>query len=391
MTDISLELAWPFPSWPGVLRYGLVFTVPVVFGAVLFRLARFEMQLVTARVALGLLALRLTTIAVILITLFFEPSVSKIRREDVPGRILIAVDTSDSMRVTDPQRPMVEKLLLAKQLNWTHDISGDREVTDWIAETSAGSAPSFADTPVGRARRSRYDAIVKRIDDSTRLALAERILLPDGSSLLDRLKSKHTVELVGADQTLVGLPTDPARLTTSLDSARPQSAPPSARAPALTDLKLPLARAGESSDKLLAVILLTDGRHNRGDSPQQRANELAARGVPIYPVAMAPRLAPPDVSIVAAKAQAPMVFKGDQEELLDLSTNYPLLEELATITDGKVYTPETIDELIERLRGETAVVEHRTVRPFRQSWWVLGLILGLLTVEWSVRKWNGLA
>ncbi len=309
-TDVSLELAWPFSGWPDPVQYGMVFAVPTVIGAMLFRLSRFEMRLVSAKIALALLTLRLATVAAILGTLFFDPQYTAVRREDVPGRILIAVDTSDSMRVTDPQRPMAEKLLLAKQLNWTHDISGDREVTDWIAETSAGSAPSFADTPVGRAHRSRYDAIVKRIDDATRLALAERVLLSDGASLLDRLKSKHTVELVGADQTLVGLPTDPARLMNSLDSARPQSAPPSAHAPALTDLKLPLARAGESSGKLLAIILLTDGRHNCGDSPQQRANELAARGVPIYPVAMAPRLAPPDVSIVAAKAQASTVFKG---------------------------------------------------------------------------------
>ena len=307
-TDASLELAWPFPGWPSALRYGLVLAIPIAVGALLFRLSRFEMQLVSRRVAVGLISLRFATIAAILFTLFFEPSISRTRREEVPGRILIAVDTSDSMRVTDPQRPLAEKLALAKRLQLTHDISSAREVDEWIAEAGAGSTPTFADTPEGRARRSRFEAIVKRMDESTRLAFAERVLGPEGLSLRARLKSKHTIDLVGVEQALTGLPDDPVRLAAALDANRPYSQPS-----LLTDLKLPLARASETAEgraKLLGLILLTDGRHNLGESPQRRAGELAARGVPIFPVLMAPREPVPDVSIVSAKAQASTVFKG---------------------------------------------------------------------------------
>jgi len=309
MTDTTLELGWPFPGWPSALRYGVIFAIPLLITAVLWTLSRFERRLVSTHIAAILLGLRLTTLAAILGTLFFEPQVTRLRREEVPGRILIAVDTSDSMRVTDPHRTIAEKLALAKRLQWTHDIAGDREVDDWIFS----GAPSFADTVEGRAGRRRFEAIVRRMDDATRLAQAERILVPDGLALIEKLKATHAVELVGANQTLVGLPTDSARLSNALDSSRPYSQPPSAIAPALTDLKLPLARAGESIDgqtKLLGVVLLTDGRHNWGEAPQLRASELAARGVPIFPVVMAPRTAPPDVSIVEAKAQAATVFKG---------------------------------------------------------------------------------
>ena len=312
-TDATLELGWPFPGWPGFLRYGLVVVIPLAIALLLVLLSRFELRLVPFRTAIILLALRLTTLAVLFVTLFFEPQVAKVRREEVPGRVVVAVDTSDSMRVTDPHRPLAEKLLLAKHLGLTHEISADREVNDWIAEARAGSTPSFTDTADGRARKYRFDAIVRRIDDSTRLAKAERVLTPSGQALLDRLKAKHAVIFVGFDQTAVGLPADPERLAAALDSARLYSSPPSERPPALTDLKLPLARVGESSSdpaKILGVILLTDGRHTWGEAPHQRAGELAARQVPIFPVAMAPNLAPPDVSIITAKAQAATVFKG---------------------------------------------------------------------------------
>ncbi len=312
-TDAALELAWPFPGWPGALRYGLVFAIPLAIAGLLVLLSRFELRLVPFRVALVLLALRLTTVAVVLIALFFEPQVAKVRRGEVTGRVIVAVDTSDSMRVTDPHRPIAEKLLLAKHLGLAHEISSDREVDDWIAEAQAGGAPSFADTADGRTKNARFESILKRVDDSTRLAQAERVLTPAGQSLLDRLKAKHAVEFLGYDQSAVGLSTDPARLATALDSTRPHSKPPSTHPATLTDLKLPLARVGESSNdpaKVLGVILLTDGRHTWGESPQKRAGELAARGVPIYPVVMAPKIAPPDISIVTAKAQAATVFKG---------------------------------------------------------------------------------
>lgn len=516
MTNAALEFDWAFAGWPSAVRYGVIVAIPLALGIAIFFLSRTEMWLVSRRVAVPLWMLRWTLASVLLALLLFDPREIEVERERIPGRILIAVDTSDSMRVCDPQRPLAEKLALAKKLQWTHDISGDREVDDWIAEAGSGAAPRFDDSPEGRGRKKRFDAIVKRMDDATRLALVERALLPDGAALVDRLKSIHAVEVVGWDQKLVALPTDPGPLAKSLDSARPYSTPTSAIPVALTDLKLPLARAGESGEgkpKLLGMILFTDGRHNWGESPVKRA------GVPIFPVVMAPKLPPPDISVTvtpvvkgepreaaserllptvnaegtlrfgtieptfrpgrevevivragdakkldAQSTKAARVVKlpskpgeteravgfvlfvqpegrprdwsatvrdltpgkyaieldisdwADQlrgptgpdgrathlrsyfevlpaegEELLDLSANGPLLDELATATGGKVYAPEELDGLIERLKGETSVVEHRITTPLRRSWWRLGVILGLFALEWILRKRNGLA
>ncbi len=521
MTNAALEFDWAFAGWPGAVRYGVIVAIPLAFSIAIFFLSRIEMRLVPRRVAVLLLALRWTPASAVLGLLLFDPRVVEVRREEIPGRISIAVDTSDSMRVCDPQRPLAEKLALAKKLQWTHDISGDREVDGWIAEAASGIALRFDDSPEGRGRKKRFDAIVKRMDDATRLTLVERALVPDGAALMDRLKSVHAVEVVGWDQKLAALPTDPGPLAKSLDSARPYSTPTSAIPAALTDLKLPLARAGESGEGkpiLLGLILFTDGRHNWGESPQKRVAELAAAGVPIFPVVMAPKLPPPDVPFMvtpvakgepreaadrllptvnaagtirfgtikptfrpgrevgvfvragdnakkldarstkaarvvklpskpgeteravgyvlfsqpearprdwsatvrdlapgkyaieldipdwAAQLRGPTgpdgrathlrsyfeVLPAEGEEFLDLSANGPLLDELATATGGKVYAPEDLDGLIERLKGETSVVEHRNARNLRHSWWLLGVILGLFTLEWILRKRNGL-
>jgi hypothetical protein len=76
--------------------------------------------------------------------------------------------------------------------------------------------------------------------------------------------------------------------------------------------------------------------------------------------------------------------------MLDLSTNRPLLEELASKSGGKVYTPDDVQELVNRLVSqgipETEYFEQR----LWQWWVVLAVVASLLTVEWVVRKWSGL-
>ncbi len=84
------------------------------------------------------------------------------------------------------------------------------------------------------------------------------------------------------------------------------------------------------------------------------------------------------------------VLPPDGDELVELSGNRELLEQVAAASGGKVYTPETLGELAEALTAQAATREEQARRLARRSWWVLGLVTLLLTAEWALRKWSGL-
>lgn len=89
------------------------------------------------------------------------------------------------------------------------------------------------------------------------------------------------------------------------------------------------------------------------------------------------------------------VLPREQPEFLDLSTNWDLMQDLAEKSDGRLYTPETIEGIIERLAQRIERTEERTVsKPWQDEpmvWWLLGVLLGLLTIEWAWRKFLDLA
>ena len=76
--------------------------------------------------------------------------------------------------------------------------------------------------------------------------------------------------------------------------------------------------------------------------------------------------------------------------MLDLSTNRPLLDELAAKSGGKVYTPEDVQELVDRLVSQSIPETEYFEQRLWQWWVVLAVVASLLTVEWVVRKWSGL-
>lgn len=272
-TSCSFDFALPFPGWSMWVRVPLVILAAVVLVALLGLLYRREVRLVPRRVAMLLMALRMAAVAVIFLTTAADPAFVSVTSREIPSRVLIAVDTSDSLRVADPQRPADEQLRIASALKLT------------------------------------------RPGEVSRLKLAEHILTPDGVDLVGELSKKHTVELVAFDQTTRPLPLDPAELKAHLDSDRLLAADATTGRLVYTDMKLPVIKASESAadaatSKLIGVVLLTDGRHNWGDSPLGRVQEFAARKLPVYPIVLAPTVPPADVAVISAQPQASTVFKG---------------------------------------------------------------------------------
>ncbi len=252
-------------------------------------LYRYEMRLIRRRVALALLALRLVVLALLLFLFCFQPVWAHETRHALPGRVLIAVDRSDSLSVADPQRPAVEKLRLARALRLAGDLCPDDPARREELESE---------------RRHLHEEVCRRVDALTREEVARRVLTGDGVRLLPALAARHNVELMSF-----------AREAWDVKSDQPDALfqkPADATATAFTDLRLPLqqalARSGPDRGKVLGVVLLTDGRHNWGESPVKAALELGEHKLPVYPVALGARQAPPDVALVGVTAP-PAVFK----------------------------------------------------------------------------------
>jgi hypothetical protein len=100
---------------------------------------------------------------------------------------------------------------------------------------------------------------------------------------------------------------------------------------------------------------------------------------------------PPNAAKPAGPPRATFsILPPDSTELIDLETKWSLLEELASKSGGKVFTPEDASELADLLAAQSVpYVEHYEQRLW-QWWVVLVVVVSLLTLEWVGRKLAGL-
>jgi hypothetical protein len=182
-------------------------------------LYRYELRLISRFAALGLLLLRVAVIALLWFVVCLQPIVTSVTTAEVPTRVLVAVDVSGSMSVTDPLRPAVDKLKLARALDL--DVPGGKAtrklMDDWIGQyekKGQGAAPDDLDwlakdeqpedqgarRELIRKRRALHDQVSAAVDRLTRVEIALRLLSSKGSGLLDKLSEKHQVEVLGFDE-----------------------------------------------------------------------------------------------------------------------------------------------------------------------------------------------
>ncbi len=240
--------------------------VAVVLLLVLYREER---RLVSRRAGLGLLALRVLA-ALALVATLFEPIAARTFREAVRGRVIVAVDVSESMATADPGRTGAERAGLVKVL---------------------GMSPA-----------EPLDAISRR-------EVARRLL----AGPLARIAAEHSV-----DAFAFARDTAPATLAALADTLK---RPGKALDPAgqTTDWRPALAEALKAdaastsaggSAPVIGVVLVTDGRRNGPGDDAATVDRLAARGVPVFPVLIGSTKAPRDAAIAAVKAPE-AVYKGD--------------------------------------------------------------------------------
>jgi hypothetical protein len=164
----------------------------------------------------------------------------------------------------------------------------------------------------------------------TRAGIVQRLLSEHGPDLMGALAQKHKVEVVGFSQEIWDV--KPEQLSELLAPYAEAHGPPPVGGDKKdgadksedkdrtrddgTDVRLPLSRAlersGKAEGKILGVVLLTDGQHNKNDldsrSPVDKAIEMGKQEIPVYPIVLGARRAPPDVAVASVQAP-PAVFK----------------------------------------------------------------------------------
>jgi hypothetical protein len=333
-TSMLFSLPWSGlnPVVRGVLLGGIIL-VPLVL---LLSLYRYELRLVPRLTAFSLLGLRLTVLVLILFLVCLQPIYARDRVYEIPGRILIAVDRSGSMEVADPQREPADKLRLARALGLTAGVK-EEWIERWIVDHDQKREPRWVgpeeekelkDDPDARKqreneRRKIHHEIVEKVDKLTRADIS-LLVLDEGVKLLPSIAAKHEVDLLGFHRDLWDLnpkekkPEEKKPEEKKPEEAKPESTP---GGEAFTDLRAPLVwaleRSGSGQGKVLGIVLLTDGQHNSGPPPGAKARELGERKVPIYPIAVGAKKAPPDTAIVSLRGPNHTVFK-DVEAVIDV-------------------------------------------------------------------------
>ncbi|WP_422928179.1 hypothetical protein [Singulisphaera sp. PoT] len=229
--------------------------------ALVLVLYRDERRLVSRRAGLGLLGLRLAA-GLVLVGSLFEPIAARSYHETVKGRVLLAVDVSESMATVDSARPAEEQTRLAKELGLTPNES-----------------------PASLSRRD----------------VARRLL--DGP--LARIANDHGIEGIAFAREVAS-----STLGALVDALK-RPVPAGGPSTLATDWQPALAEALKETDvPVLGVVLVTDGRSNAQGDATSTADLLAARRIPVYPVLVGSTTPPRDAAIASIKAPE-TVYKGD--------------------------------------------------------------------------------
>ena len=288
----------------------------------IWTLYRYERKLVPRKVGAMLVTLRLLVLGVLLITLL-EPVLSWERQEKRPGRIVVAIDLSESMTTKDTHAATAEKLQWARAVEMIGNNTVDSRLNRWIDDMQRGREPQWVaddetSDPERRkqliaARQKSVAETNKQIDELTRKDIAMRLLLGTNNPLLEQLEQIADVEIV-----VFGGDTEPAEKETLEQIA---ANPPDSVLTTLTDVGQTLNAATSASNvaRILGVVMITDGRDNSGGDPVLVATRFGQMSAPIYPLLMGADFRPNDISI--GRLEYPETVFKDDKPILKVKLN----------------------------------------------------------------------
>jgi hypothetical protein len=221
-------------------------------------LYRTELSVVRPAMRVALVATRLlvlTCVAFMLLELVFVIT----KRESLPSRLLVLVDTSESMGLNDPYRDDEELSELAARLGF--------------------------DSPVVMRKQSRLDIARRAIERVLPAVARDREISIYGFAQEPLLLSRDTLASVEAKGTATAI------------------------GDALTG-----ALAEHRGQPLAGMLLVSDGQSNAGEDARKAAEQSAKQGVPIVALAVGTEEGPSNARLAAIEAD-PVVFARDPTEV----------------------------------------------------------------------------
>jgi len=279
-------------------------------------LSRYERRLVSPAVGRWLLGLRLSVLAVILLT-FLQPVVAWVLDQQRSARIIVAVDVSESMKTSDDHASRGELLRWGRALELIGNPAINSRLDAWIAALERGEEPQWVAPSEGASdaerqelaqiRRGNVDDILKDVRGLSRLELAQRLLTGTSQHILTDLQELGVVELrafAGQSE-----PLDASTLATVLADVPP------GLLPRQSDLNLAADFSSvESTAAVAGVVLLSDGRHNSGRDPVESAVRLGRLNTPLIPILLGSERRPRDISILSLDSPQ-VAFRNDSPVL----------------------------------------------------------------------------
>lgn len=303
-------------------------------------LMRLERRVVSRSVGWVLLSLRILVLGVILM-LLLQPVLTTQLDVTQRGRVIVAVDASQSMEIPDTNAPLGEKLRWAQALGMLGNQETDGLIQQWVTSAEAGEEPNWlgnarppqtpAEQSAADARKRQVDSALAELTQMPRIEFVRRLLQSQPRMLLEKMQG-----LIGVDVRLFATQQKAANsetLAELLQSERLDLLPEN------TDVLnvLQSVTAEDGAGQVRAIILLTDGRQSVPGDLGSTTQLLTSLSVPVYSIPIGSKVPPRDISVATIDAPE-AIFLNDKAQIQATLTTFGFEGQEVTVRlerDGK--------------------------------------------------------
>ncbi|MCA8993393.1 MAG: hypothetical protein KDA88_15500 [Planctomycetaceae bacterium] len=335
-----------FVGWGRTSRLVTLWTVSLLSVGCIGVLFSYEQKLVSRQLGFTLLGLRMCLILTLFLTLL-EPVWSWTYDESHRGRVLIAVDVSESMDTKDQFATRAEKLRWARALGVVGNDQNAERIENWITALEAGEEPQYVDESetsdpqerqrLEQARRENLEGVFQQMESLSRKEILQRLLLSEPNSVAQRLDGLVFPEYCAfASDVAIADEEELKKLFESSDGTVVRGR---------TDMTQPLVAGagGEGESPLVGIIVFSDGRDNAHSTPQQFSSRFAGSVVPVHTVLIGSEKVPKDLAV--ANVEHPDKVFEDDDPLVQVTmrtsgfAGEQLQVRLESTTEGDGFEP----------------------------------------------------